>query len=249
MQRTPTNAARLEDASLVIALKSDYIISVGIPNRMDQKQALFRDEHGKVKNLISVFEGITYRDSPLDFFILLARYKFAARLLRKSDACLDAGCGHGLGSVFLSKFATSVVGGEIDSALVDANKKEYSGMGNLAFRQLNLLDVSGWSEFDAVVSMDVIEHFTKEQTEIVAANYARLVKPGGFAVIGTPNRASAHWASQRRLESHLHEFDPQEFEELLSRHFGRVFLFSMTDEIVSTSFKPLAWYLMALCVK
>ena len=31
--------------------------------------------------------------------------------------------------------------------------------------------------------------------------------------------------------------------------FQRVFLFSMTDEVVSLSFPKMAWYLMAICVK
>ena len=52
---------------------------------------LFRDERSGVKRLMDAVEGITYREIPLDFFTLLARYKFAARLISPTDSVLDAG--------------------------------------------------------------------------------------------------------------------------------------------------------------
>lgn len=209
---------------------------------------LFRDKNGQVKKILSGEEGISYMENPLDFFILLARYKFAARLIKKTDCVLDAGCGHGLGTVFLSRFANKVTGVDYDKQMVENNKKQYASIPNIDFKTLNLLDVSSHKEkYDAVVSLDVIEHFSKKETEIVAKSYASLTKKGGFAIIGTPSINSQPFASKRRKETHLHEFNPQEFEDLLSRHFRHVFLFSMTDEVVSLSFRNLAWYLMALC--
>ena len=214
------------------------------------KTKLFRDKDGQVKKMLSYVEGISYRESPLDFFILLARYKFAARLIKKTDKVLDAGCGHGHGTVFLSKFAKEVVGADQDGELVASNAEDYADIKKIRFTQLDLLDVSRHKQkYDAVVSMDVIEHFTQEQTVTVAQNYSRLVKKGGFAVIGTPNKASWDYASARRKSTHIHEFAPEEFETLLSRYFTRVFLFSMTDEVASLSFPKMAWYLMAICTK
>ncbi len=211
---------------------------------------LFRDQDGNVKSMLNEVEGFTFRENPLDFFIMLARYKFAARFLEKQHNILDAGCGHGNGSVFLKSFCNKVTGGDFDESHVEKLNKEYANIDNLDFIPLNLLDVSGKEKmFDAVVSMDVIEHFTKKETDIVASNYAKLVKDGGFAVIGTPNIASAPYASERRLKSHIHEFEAQEFKETLQKHFSNVFLFSMTDETVSTSFNKMAWYLMAICTK
>lgn len=211
---------------------------------------LFRDKDGSLKNMMSYAEGVSYREHPLDFFIMLARYKFAARLIKKDKCVLDAGCGHGLGTVFLSKFAKQVTGGDYDAELLKNNEKEYNDIHNVNFKRLNLLDVSSHKTiYDVVVSMDVIEHFKEEDTNRVAENYAKLTKKGGFAIIGTPNMISRPYASKRRLETHLHEFNPDEFESLLSKYFKHVFLFSMTDEVVSLSFPKLAWYLMALCVK
>jgi 2-polyprenyl-3-methyl-5-hydroxy-6-metoxy-1,4-benzoquinol methylase len=215
-----------------------------------QQQKLFRTQTGGIREALSTFEGIAFQEDPLDFFIVLARYKFAIRQLKKTDVVLDAGCGPGYGAVFLSKFAGRVVGGDVDAELVQRNQKAFSNVPNLSFKELDLQDSELDCEpFDVVVSMDVIEHFEEDQADGVVANYARLTKDKGFALIGTPNIASRQFASQRRLDSHPKEYSPEEFTALLERHYSRVFLFSMTDEAVSTGFPKMAWYLMALCVK
>lgn len=217
---------------------------------MQDNQKLFRDQTGNVKKLLSFVEGITFQDNPLDFFILLARYKFLIRFLKKTDRVIDVGCGHGLGTVFLSKYAKEVIGADVDENLIKKNNSEYKKISNIKFEKLDLLeDKKSREKFNVLISLDVIEHFTKEQTEIVAKNYANLIEEDGFAIIGTPNIASKPYASQRRLDSHIHEFTYDEFEELLNRNFKRVFIFSMTDEIVSTTFPKMSWYFMALCIK
>lgn len=71
----------------------------------------FRDDKGEIKDMLSIMEGISFQESPLDFFILLASYKFVARFMKKTESVLDAGCCHGSGSVFLSRFAKEVWGG------------------------------------------------------------------------------------------------------------------------------------------
>jgi len=79
---------------------------------------LFRDKAGDPKKMLSFEEGISFRESPLDFFILLARYKFASRFIKKTHKVLDMGCGKGYGSVFLASCAKAVVGGDYDKELI-----------------------------------------------------------------------------------------------------------------------------------
>lgn len=185
------------------------------------------------------------------FFIILSRYKFAMRLLKKTHIVGDVGCGKGYGSVFLARHVKEVVALDCDQHLLSENSKENTDIENLRFRQFDLLkpdpELSG--KFDAIVSMDVIEHFKRDKIDGVIRAYKDLLKDGGFAIIGTPNIASRPFASQRRLATHEFEYTPDEFEHDLSKQFKNVFLFSMTDEIVSTQFNKLSWYLMALCVK
>jgi len=215
-----------------------------------QYQKLFRTETGVIREALDALEGITFKDDPLDFFIVLARYKFIVRQIKKTDTVLDAGCGPGYGSVFLSKFAGQVVGADVDVDMIARNKEAFRDVENLSFQTMDLLDSQEGSDpYDVLVSMDVIEHFQEDRADDVVANYAHLTKTGGFALIGTPNITSREYASVRRLASHPKEYTVDEFRVMLERHYKRVFMFSMTDEVISTSFPKMAWYLMALCVK
>lgn len=195
-------------------------------------------------------EGIDFQSQPLDFLLILARYKFAARMIRPGDSVADVGCGSASGSVLLSQFSDAVTAFDFDEDILAANRKQYGSLPNLKFKSLDLLEPSKLSEsFDIVVSMDVIEHFPESQLSKVGESYRRLTAPGGLAVIGTPNRASRIYASKRRLAIHPHEFEPEEYENFLRQYYDRVLLFSMTDETISMSFNKLAWYLIAVCFK
>ncbi|QQR81151.1 MAG: class I SAM-dependent methyltransferase [Deltaproteobacteria bacterium] len=216
----------------------------------DVKQLLFRNENGDIKEAFSHIEGVSFKEHPLELFILLARYKFAARLLEKEASVLDAGCGLGLGSVFLSKFCKKVTAVDFDKDMILKNKSQYADVTNLSFDFIDLTQTPKPEQtYDTVISLDVIEHFPKEKIGLVVENLSKLTRSNGFAIIGTPNVASKPYASSRRLETHHHEFEPNELKSLLKNNFKNVFLFSMTDEVVSLSFPQMAWYLMALCVK
>jgi len=62
---------------------------------------LFRDESGELQEILNEYHGYTFTQNPFDFFIILARYKFAARLSDKNMLVADVGCGHGRGSIML----------------------------------------------------------------------------------------------------------------------------------------------------
>ena len=214
-------------------------------------QKLFRGPAGEVKNMLAEYEGYSYRENPFDFFIILSRYKFAMRMLKNTHTVGDVGCGKGYGSVFLAKHVHEVIALDYDNDLIRENSVENADVSNLSFQQFDLLnpDISLNGKFDAIVSMDVIEHFKRGKVQGVIGAYRDLLKDNGFAIIGTPNIASRPFASKRRLATHEFEYSPEEFEADLSTQFRNVFLFSMTDEIVSTQFNKLSWYLMALCIR
>lgn len=211
---------------------------------------LSRDENGDVKKAFNLVEGVSFQENPFEFFLVLSRYKFAARLLKKEAHVLDAGCGLGIGSVLLSQFSKKVTAVDYDQELLKINKEQYKKISNLTFEHLDLLSLPAeHPTYDSVVSLDVIEHFPQEQIPTVVNNLANLTADGGFSIIGTPNIASQPYASSRRRESHFHEFEPDELKSLLSKYFKKVFLFSMTDENVSLSFSKMAWYLLTICIK
>ena len=214
-------------------------------------QNLFRNPDGSVRSILENVEGIVFNENPLDFFIILARYKFGTRFIKKTHKVIDVGCGHGLGSVFLSKYANEIIGVDLDKDLVETNNSNYKKIKNLQFKEFDLLKPSKSfvNKFDVVVSMDVIEHFKKNKLGTVVDSYYNLLNSDGFAIIGTPNIASRPYASQRRLDTHEFEFTRDELEKTLLKKFKNVFIFSMTDEVVSTSFPNMAWFFIAICTK
>jgi len=206
--------------------------------------------------MLNPAEGISYKENPLDFFIMLARYKFAARLLDEKMNALEIGCGHGIGSLFLSKFCRLLCATDIDADLVKYCENAYNtkdNSKNFYFKELDILkdiDLRAWPmQFDAVVALDVIEHFTRAGAGIAMKNIGSFLNDRGFAVIGTPNKNSERFASDRRKKTHPFEYDIIGFKGLLKEQFERVFVFSMTDEVISTSFSEMAWYFMALCFR
>ena len=55
----------------------------------------------------------------LRLLIRLARYKFVARLLKKTDRVLEIGSGTGLGSIFMAQHCAHVVGLDVKSTEVE----------------------------------------------------------------------------------------------------------------------------------
>ncbi len=71
----------------------------------------------------------------------------------------------------------------------------------------------GHNTFDAIISLQVIEHIN-DDIEFIAEAY-RVLKPGGFLILTTPNAPM----SLTRNPWHIREYTIEEFTELLSTKF------------------------------
>lgn len=191
------------------------------------------------------FSHIIRKDC-LSFFIRLARYKFAVRCVNKDDVVLDAGCGDGLGSLFLSQFAKGVYGVDICSKAIEYCLKTYKKE-NLHFEKCALQNLDDEREYDVIVCMDVIEHLPKRDTGKVIQNFAQALSSSkGMLILGTPNVESQKFASENRKRQHIYEYSAEELREMIEKCFYRVTILSMNDELVHTGLHKLAWYLMAI---
>ena len=102
--------------------------------------------------------------------------------------------------------------------------------------------------FDAVVSVDVVEHIVHEREHEFFETCWHNLGDDGLCVIGTPNVTSAAYASAASQLGHVNLFDGPRLKAALQRYFHNVFLFGLNDEIVHTGFTPMAHFLMALGV-
>ncbi len=183
----------------------------------------------------------------------LARYKFAAKMLARCRHILDVGCGEGLGTLMLlADTPARVTGIDFDEAQIGYARQHVlpHGRGRLAFLCQDVVAAPYADDpADGLVSLDVIEHLHPAEEPRFLQHCAEALEPRGVAVIGTPSLHAQQFSSPRSQKGHINLFDPVRLASTLERHFSRVFVFSMNDELVHTGFSKLAHYLMALCVK
>jgi SAM-dependent methyltransferase len=115
----------------------------------------------------------------------LHRYFLAREICRDKDV-LDVASGEAYGTAMLSQVAQPAVGVEIDAATVAHAQRSYS-RNNLRFlcgdaRAIPLPDKS----VDVVISFETLEHLAEH--EIFLHEIKRVLRPGGLAVISTPDR-------------------------------------------------------------
>ncbi|MEE4217395.1 MAG: class I SAM-dependent methyltransferase [Xanthomonadales bacterium] len=145
------------------------------------------------------------------------RYVFARGLVA-GRRVLDAACGEGYGSALLAETASRLVGVDVSPQAVAHASERYRAP-NLEFRQADCLALPfPDDEFDCVVSFETLEHL--ENHEQLMAEFKRVLRPGGFLLISTPDKAIYTDQQGNRNEFHVAELYRDEFDALLERHFA-----------------------------
>lgn len=150
---------------------------------------------------------------------VFARHRFAYQYSSqfvKDCTVVDIGCGTGYGCKILSEHARFVLGIDYDCDSLDYCKNNFCSR-NIYYAQMNA-DFLGLKRFfDVAVSFQVIEHvldahdFIKQLKEIV--------KPNGKIFISTPNFQKSGQPN-RRNPFHQHEFDYNQFHDLINEEFS-----------------------------
>ena len=142
-----------------------------------------------------------------------ARYRFIRRYV-SGRRVLDAGCGDGYGTYYLSQYAGSAVGIDVSrQALAEAPKRYSSDKAHYLAMDCRALAFPHGS-FDVVCSFEVIEHIAHLDGFLADVN--RVLTDGGVFVVSTPN--SARTSGQNPF--HVREYTFQEFAHILSPHFS-----------------------------
>jgi 2-polyprenyl-3-methyl-5-hydroxy-6-metoxy-1,4-benzoquinol methylase len=121
-----------------------------------------------------------------------AKFRLIERVAMPSahGRILDAGCGSGTISQFLSLHAGQIIGIDSNPSAI-AYASDAFQRPNLQFRVGQFEDLLGDKPFDGIYCIEVIEHLYDSQAADVLSLFRRLTKPGGQLFITTPNYRSA----------------------------------------------------------
>jgi 2-polyprenyl-3-methyl-5-hydroxy-6-metoxy-1,4-benzoquinol methylase len=121
-----------------------------------------------------------------------AKFRLIERVAmpEKHERVLDAGCGSGTISYFLSQHAGETVGVDSNPSAIAYASDAYR-VPNQQFRLGQFDDLIGERPFDKIYSIEVIEHLYADQVADVLSLFYKLANPGAQLFITTPNYRSA----------------------------------------------------------
>jgi len=144
------------------------------------------------------------------------RYAFARQLVA-GKRVLDAACGEGYGSALLAGTASSVTGVDLSTESVEHARGRYQAS-NLEFQAADCLDLPFEADrFDCIVSFETLEHLADHDG--LLREFRRVLRPGGFLLLSSPDKAIYSEKLQNRNEFHVRELYRGELETLLKAHF------------------------------
>lgn len=185
---------------------------------------------------------------PKHMAFVLARYKFAAKLLDGKARVMEVGAGDGFGLPIIAQHVGHVYCLDWDTRLLEGNARRLLHLKNVSYVHIDLNKESPAIVADAAFSIDVIEHLEPEREATFIEHVVHCLTPSGVLITGTPNvTASAH-ASPRSQAQHINLKSMQSLRALMERYFENVFMFGMNDEIVHTGYAPMCHYIWSVAV-
>jgi SAM-dependent methyltransferase len=144
------------------------------------------------------------------------RYVLAGELAR-GKRVLDAACGEGYGSAHLARTATTVIGADISKEAISHASNRYRA-DNLEFQVADVCRLPFEDDqFECVVSFETLEHL--EDQSGLLHEFRRVLDPGGFLLISSPDKAVYSDRHQTENEFHVRELYRDELESLLALQF------------------------------
>lgn len=154
----------------------------------------------------------SYHKGALVYGEHITRYESVLPLL-KGKTVLDIASGSGYGSYIMAGQAKRVIGVDIDKPAVEYAQKNYKRR-NIEFKVGSAEDIPlDDNSVDVVVTFETVEHIPNYHKFI--EEIKRVLVPGGFAIISTPNDLEFPEGNH----FHLHEFVHDELKTMLAKYF------------------------------
>ena len=193
-----------------------------------------------------------WHDDPRRLVFMLARYKFVAKMLSGRADVAELGCGDAFGTRIVQQEIgqherARVTVYDFDPVFICDIERRQSPDWPLDARIHDILAGPLPRKYEAIYSLDVIEHIPADRENQFVDNLRCSLVPHGLLIVGSPSLESQAHASPQSKVGHVNCKTGADLTTLMQRYFHAVFLFSMNDEVVHTGFTPMAHYLLALC--
>lgn len=203
-------------------------------------------KHGISK--FGIMNNQVWIEDPKRIVFTMARYKFVSKMLSGYNKVLEIGCGDGFCSRIVKQEVDELTISDFDPLFINSFKDLKSDLWPIDTIVFDILQEPLDKLFDAIYSLDVLEHIEQQKEDIFFNNIKKMLVGNGVTIIGMPSLESQIYASENSKAGHINCKSGKEFKMLLLNHFQNVFIFSMNDEVVHTGFYPMAHYLIGLCV-
>ncbi|HEX4923043.1 MAG TPA: class I SAM-dependent methyltransferase [Bdellovibrionales bacterium] len=151
----------------------------------------------------------------------LARYHFASRYARGLHV-LDVACGRGYGSFALATVADRVTAIDLDDDNLNFARKHYEHP-RIAYKKVDVTKLGLEAEkYDTLVAFEIIEHLPPSESVPFLKALASCLKPGGVALISTPNHAVVRASGVPVPHFHVNNLTATELKGQLQSCFASV---------------------------
>jgi 2-polyprenyl-3-methyl-5-hydroxy-6-metoxy-1,4-benzoquinol methylase len=203
------------------------------------------DKHGVSRLGLMVNES--WNQDPKRTLFTLARYKFVAKMLEGYDHVLEVGCADAFGTRLVQQSVSSVTAVDFDPVFIEDAIDRKNPEWPLECFQHDLMTGPVPGSFDAVFSLDVLEHIPQEDEEKFILNMIAPLRATGVLIVGMPSLESQEYASPQSRVGHVNCKSGPALRAVFCKYFENVFLFSMNDEVVHTGFSAMAHYILVIC--
>jgi 2-polyprenyl-3-methyl-5-hydroxy-6-metoxy-1,4-benzoquinol methylase len=204
------------------------------------------DGHGIER--FGLMNNQVWQEDPKRLVFTLARYKFVAKMLNGLRDAAEIGCGDGFGARIVKQSVANLLITDFDPLFIEDIEKRRHPNWPITAKVHDILAGPLDRTYDAVYSLDVLEHIEPVDEARFLRHVAQSLRPFGLAIIGMPSVESQSYASPASKAGHVNCKTGKDLHKSLLEYFNVVLMFSMNDEVVHTGFMPMAHYLIGICI-
>ncbi len=197
---------------------------------------------------LGVLKNWEWYDDPKRLLFSMSRYKFVSKLLDGRKNVLELGCGDAFNAPIVRQTVRKLTVTDFDPVFIADAKARMRDRWPYDAIVVDAMidDLPGAGTYDAIYSLDVLEHIPASEEDRVISKVARALSAYGVAIFGMPSLESQVHANAASKAGHVNCKTAPDLKALMERYFHTVFMFSMNDEVVHTGFHKMAHYIIAV---